>query len=178
MLDAPVSGTTEECDVPQLIVAMRGQNMVIRSTAAIDAGCTLALVGAINSAAATGTVVVIDPEPVRCDDIFAGDEHATSPSTCTSHGRCEPVEAEAVNGTMIRIAAEVDSWTIDLRAGRFCQAAPGVHHLYVGPDAWVAIVAIIVTRTRLCALTTDGALITSSRAHRAVETSAPAVRTA
>ncbi len=68
---------------------------------------------------------------------------------------------------MIRIATECDSWTIDVQAGRFCQAAATTHPLYLGPEAWVPIVAIVVTRSRLSALTTDGALITSSRAHRA-----------
>ena len=167
MLEASRSETTEESGTPQLTITMCGPNIVIRSTAAIDEGCTLALVGAVNSAAATDTVVIIDPEPFRCDNAFAGDEHATSTSACTSHGRCEPVEAEVVNSRMIRIAAELDSWTIDLKAGRFCQAAARTHHLYVSPEAWISVIAIIVTRTRLSALTTDGALITSSRAHRA-----------
>ena len=167
MLEAPMSETTEERGTPQLIITMCGQNIVIRSNATIDESCTLALVGAVNSAATTDSVVVIDPEPVRCDDVFAGDQHATFASTCASHGRCEPVDAEVVNGSMIRIAAELDSWTIDLRAGRFCQAAPRTHHLYVSPEAWVPVVAIVVTRTRLSALTTAGGLITSSRAHRA-----------
>lgn len=178
MLEASMSGTTEERGTPQLIITMCGPNIVIRSTAAIDVGCTLALVGAVNSAAATDTVVILDPDPVRCDDAFAGDEHATFATKCASHGRCEPVEAEVVNSRMIRIAAELDSWTIDLRAGRFCQAAPRTHHLYVSPEAWVPFVAIVVTRTRLSALTTDGALITSSRAHRAAEPAAHAVKTA
>ena len=97
MLEPSMSERTEESGPPQLTVTMRGPNIVIRSTAAIDEGCTLALVGAINSAAATDTVVIIDPEPVPCDDAFARDEHATLASKCTSHGRCEPVDAEVVN---------------------------------------------------------------------------------
>ena len=178
MLEASMSETTEECGMPQLTITMRGQNIVIRSTAAIDEGCTLALVGAVNGAAATDTVVIIDPEPVHCDDAFAGDVHTSSASPCASHGRCEPVEAEVVNSRMIRIAAELDSWTIDLRAGRFCQAAPRTHHLYVSPEAWVPVVAIVVTRTRLSALTTAGGLITSSRAHRAAGSATHVVKTA
>jgi hypothetical protein len=115
---------------------------------------------------ATDTVVVIDPEPVRCDDVFAGDEHATCERTCARHDHCEPVDAEVVNGSMIQIATERDSWTIDLRAGRFCRAAPKTYPFYLSSEAWVPIVAIIVTRTRLSALTAEGGLITSSRAHR------------
>ena len=91
---------------------------------------------------------------------------------CASHDRCEPVDAEVVNSHMIRIAAERDSWTADLRAGRFCRAAAKTHPLYLSPEAWVPVIAIIVTRTWLSALTTDGALITSSRAHRAAEAAA------
>jgi hypothetical protein len=165
MLEASTSEATR--DSPQLTIEMCGQNIVIRPTAAIDEGYTFALAGTVNAAAVTDTVVIIDPEQVRCDDVFASDEHATSAPKCASHSSCEPVEAEVVNRSMIRIAAERDSWTIDLRTGRFCQAAARTHHLYLSPEAWVPVIAIIVTRTRLSALTTDGALITSSRAHRA-----------
>jgi hypothetical protein len=177
MPSTPMSEATEESGIAQLVIAMCRRNIVIRPPAALDEGYTHALVGAVNCATATDTVVVIDPEPVRCDDAFAGDDHASFAPTCTIHGRCEPIEAEVVNSTMLRIAAELDSWTIDLRDGRMCQAAPSIHHLYLSPDAWVPVVAIIVTRTRLSALTTDGALITSSRAHRAVGATATAVRT-
>lgn len=167
MLEASRSEATEDSSATQLTISMCGQNIVIRSTEPIDDGYTLALADAVNAAAVTDTVVIIDPAPIRCDDAFAGVVHATFTSKCASHSSCQPVEAEVLNRSMIRLAAERDSWTIDLRAGRFCQAAPTIHHLYVGPEAWVPVIAIIVTRTRLCALTTDGALITSSRAHRA-----------
>jgi hypothetical protein len=167
MLDALGSETTGDFNSPQLTIGMCGQNIVVRPTAAIDEGYALALAGTVNAAAATDTVVIIDPEPVRCDDAFAGDDHATFASKCASHDRCEPVDAEAVNSQMIRIAAERDSWTIDLRAGRFCRAAPKTDLLYLSPESWVPVIAIIVTRTRLSALSTDGALITSTRAHRA-----------
>jgi hypothetical protein len=166
MLEASTSEATEDSVTPQLTIGMCGQNIVIRSTAAIDEGYVIAVAGTVNAAAATDTVVIIDPEPVRCDDAFAGDEHATHEWTCASHDRCEPVDAEVVNSRMIRIAAERDAWTIDLRAGRFCRAAPKTYPFYLSPEAWVPIVAIIVTRTRLSALTTEGGLITSSRAHR------------
>ena len=167
MLEMLTSEATDNSSTPQLAIGMRGHNIVIRSTAAIDEGYTVALADALNAAVVTDTVVIIDPEPVRCDDAFAGDDHATFASKCASHDSCEPIEAEVVNSRMIRIAAECDSWTIDLRAGRFCRAAPKTHLLHVSPEAWVSVIAIIVTPTRLSALTTDGALITSSRAHRA-----------
>ena len=167
MLETSRSGATRNPGTTQLTITMRGPNIVIRSADVIDQGCALALADVVNAAAVTGAVVIIDPEPVRCDDAFARYEHATTASPCTSHVHCEPVEAEVVNSRMIRLTAELDAWTIDVSAGRLCQAAPGIHHLYFGPEAWVPIVAIIVTRTRLSALTTQGALITSSRAHRA-----------
>ena len=166
MLEALRSESTEDSSTPQLTIEMCGQNIVIRSTVAVDEGYALALADTVNAAAVTDTVVIIDPEPVRCDDTFAGDEHATFASKCASHDSCEPVQAEVVNGRMIRIAAECDSWTIDLTAGRFCRAAPKTHLLHLSPESWVPVIAIIVTRTRLSALTTDGGLITSSRAHR------------
>jgi len=167
MLEASTSEATEDSGTPHLTIGMCGQNIVIRPTAAIDEGYALAVAGTINAAAATDTVVIIDPQPVRCDDAFAGDEHATFEWKCASHDRCEPVDAVVVNCRMIQIAAERDSWTIDLSAGRFCRSAPKTHPLYISPEAWVPVIAIVVARTRLSALTADGALITSSRAHRA-----------
>ena len=172
MLEASTSEATEDFSTPQLIIGMCGQNIVVRPTAAIDEGYALALAGTVNAAAATDTVVIIDPEPIRCDDAFAGDEHAIFATKCASHDSCEPVEAEVVNSSMIRIPAERDSWTIDLKAGRFCRAAPKTHLLHLSPEAWVPVIAIIVSRTRLSALTTDGALITSTRAHRAARAAA------
>lgn len=167
MLEASTSKATVGCTAPQLTIAMCGQNIVIRSCAAIDEGYTAALIDAVNAAAVTDTAVVIDPAPVPCDDVFAGDKHLTPASGCTSHDKCEPVEAEVVNGRMIRIATETDSWTIDLATGRLCQASRKTHHLFLGPEAWVPVVGLMVTRTRLRALTTEGLLITRSRAHRA-----------
>ena len=166
MRDASMSEAAQELDTPQLTIEMCGPNIVIRSTDVIDEAYTTALADAVNAAALTDTVVIIDPEPIRCPDVFASDDHSTSEAECASHVDCEPVGAEVVNGRMIRIAAERDSWTIDLRSGRFCQAAPKTHFRYLSPEAWVSVIAIIVTRTRLSALTTDGALITSWRAHR------------
>jgi hypothetical protein len=166
MRDKSTSEATEDSSTPQLTIGMFGENIVIRSAADMDEGYALAVAGTVNAAAATDTVVIIDPQPVRCDDAFAGDEHATHAWTCASHDPCEPVDAEVFNSGMIRIATERDSWTIDLRAGRFCRAAPTTDLYYLSPEAWVPIVAIIVTRFRLSALTTEGGLITSSRAHR------------
>jgi hypothetical protein len=165
MLEASTSEPNRSA--PQLTIEMCRQNIVIRPTAAVDEGYTVALTDAVNAAALTDTVVIIDPESVRCDDAIAGDENATAESRCANHDECEPVDAEVVNSRMIRIATERDSWTIDLQAGRLCQAAATTHHLHHAPEAWVPIVAIAVTRSRLSALTTEGALITSSRAHRA-----------
>lgn len=170
MHEGSTSGATRNAGTTQLAITMRGPNIVIRSADVIDEGCAVPIASVVNAAAVTGAVVIIDPEPVRCDDAFARYEHASTASTastCRSHASCQPVEAEVVNSRMIRLAAELDTWTIDVSAGRFCQASPGIHHLYLSPEAWVPIVAVIVTRTRLSALTTQGALITTSRAHRA-----------
>jgi hypothetical protein len=67
VLDASGSEASEEFTTPQLTIEMCGRNIVVRPTAAIDEGYALALAGAVNAAAATDTVVIIDPDPVRCD---------------------------------------------------------------------------------------------------------------
>jgi hypothetical protein len=167
MLEKSLHDPMQEPDAPQLTIEMSGPNILIRSTTSIDEGYTLALAETVNAAAATHTAVIIDPVPVRCSDSFAAEEHLGAPAPCAHHDSCEPVDVEVVNGRMIRIAAERDSWTIDLRAGRFCQAPRTTHLRHLSPEAWVSVIAIIVTRTRLSALTAEGNLITSTRAHRA-----------
>lgn len=175
MLEAPTSAALGDPRIPRLTVAMWGSDMVAQSTDSPETGYSLALAAAINAAVVSDMAVIIEVEPIRCRDALAGEEHEPLPTKCSAHDRCEPIDVEVVNSRMIRIATERDWWTIDLPAGRFCQAAPNTHHLYIGPEAWVGVTAIIVTRTRLSALTIDGTLITSSRAHRAARCKATQV---
>jgi len=159
-------------EVPRVTIEMGGPNILIRSTPAIDRECTDALTHAVNAAADTDTVVVIDPDPIRCDDSFASRLHQTPSSACADHSRCRPVSVEAIGRGIIRIAGEHTSWTIDVSAGRFCQTDHSLDVHFIRPSAWTPVVAVCVTPTSMSALTTGGTLITSRRAHR--EHSAPA----
>lgn len=148
---------------PRVTIEMGGPNVVIRSTPAIDQAYTNALAHAVDAAADTNTVVVIDPEPIRCDDSFA--THALSETACTQHRGCRPVAVEVVAAGVIRIAAEHTSWTIDVGSGRFCQTDRALDIRFLSPEAWTPVIAVCVTPTRLSALTVEGTLITSTRAH-------------
>lgn len=170
MDEPPTNGAATEA-APQLTIEMRGPNIVIRSTCPTDEHHASALADAVNAASLTQTAVVIDPEPVRCDDVFAATRDSTSPTGCIHHDSCEPIEVEVLNSRMIRIPAERNSWTIDLMNGRFSQAAPRTDVLYLGADAWIPVIAIMVTPTRLTALTTSGTMISANRAHRSSGTS-------
>ncbi len=150
---------------PRVTIEMGGPNVVIRSTPAIDQAYTSALAHAVDAAADTNTVVVIDPEPIRCDDSFANHALPVSETTCTQHQGCRPVAVEVVAAGVIRIAAEHTAWTIDVGTGRFCQTDRAVDIRFLSPEAWTPVIAICVTPTRLSALTLDGTLITSNRAH-------------
>jgi hypothetical protein len=150
---------------PHVVIEMGGPNVVIRSTTAIDHADTMALAHAVNAAADTHTVVVIDPESIRCDDAFATHALPATDITCARHVACRPMPVEAISRGIIRIAAEHTSWTIDVDTGRFCQTDFPIDTKFLDPESWTPVIAICVTPTKLTALTADRTLITSDRAH-------------
>lgn len=159
--DTPVAASDE----PRVTIEMGGPNIVIRSTAAIDQEYTNALAHAVNAAADTDMVVVIDPEPIRCDDAFATHQLQASEIACADHADCRPVAAKAIARGVIRIAAEHSWWNVDVGAGRFCQTESALDIRFLRSEDWTPVIAVCVTPTRLSALTCDDTLVTSYRAH-------------
>jgi hypothetical protein len=159
-------GTASE---PRVTIEMCGSNLVVRSTSSIDDGDVVAVADAVNAAALTNTVVVIDPAPVRCDDGFAASAVSTALRQHADAGDDAAIELAAVERGMLRIRTRHERrWIIDLRRGRFCEAAEHLDVRYLCPDAWTPVVAIMVTPRRLTALTLSGRQISSERALRAL----------
>ncbi len=152
-------------DEPRVTIEMGGDNIVIRSTPAIDQAYTTALAHAVDAASDTDTVVVIDPDPIRCDDSFAHRNHGTSRTPCLQHRACRPIALEVVASGIIRIAAEHTWWYIDLGLGRFCQTDSTIDVRFLHPREWTPVIAICITPTMLSALTHANTQITSTRAH-------------
>jgi hypothetical protein len=107
---------------PRVTIEMRGSNIVIRSTAGVDRAYTSTLAHAVNAAAATDTTVMIDPEPIRCDDMFAAYNLPGPEVPCIDHVPCRPLDAVVVRPGIIQIRADRTTWTIDVSRGRFCQS--------------------------------------------------------
>jgi hypothetical protein len=84
---------------------------------------------------------------------------------CSDHVPCRPLDVEVVRTGIIQIRTERTIWTIDVSRGRFCQSQAPVDIRFLDPAAWTPVIAICVTRTKVCALAADGSLITSNRAH-------------
>jgi hypothetical protein len=152
---------------PRIVIEVSGANVVIRATPSIDRMHTMSLADAINAASDTDTCVVIDPEPIRCDDAFAAYEPPDADRTCSRHATCRPVAAEVARAGVVRLHAEGTVWLIDVSEGRFCQVDPGIDVRFLGPEAWRPIVAVCVTPTRLIALGVDGARTSARRARPA-----------
>lgn len=159
-------------DERRVSIEMGGENIVIRSCADIDRRDTTSLAMAVNAATETGTVVVLDPDPVRCDDAFSGSPFRRDDAGCPDHATCRPIDVDVVGSGAIRIAAHRSWWTIDLARARFCQTAEPVDPSFLGADSWTAVVAVGVTPTSLRALTVDGSVVSSLRAHVPRETTA------
>lgn len=159
-VERPVIG-----DEPRVTIEMGGPNIVIRSTPAIDREYTTTLAHAVNAAATTHTVVVLDPDPIRCDDSFAGACLPEWETTCSEHVECRPSEVEVIGSGTIRIAAESSWWTIDVANGRICRTDVRIDPHFIDGPGWTPVVAVCVTPTRLRALTVDGSLVSSIRAH-------------
>lgn len=152
-------------DEPRVTIEMGGPNIVIRSSQAIDREYTATLAHAVNAATFTHTVVVLDPDPIRCDDSFAGAALPASETDCAEHAECQPSEVEVVGSGMVRIEAESSWWLVDVAHGRFCRTDGRVDPHFIDGPSWTPVVAVCVTPSRLRALTVDGYVVSSIRAH-------------
>ncbi len=162
---SPADNDPSELDEPRVTIEMGGPNILIRSTPTIDREYTTALAHAVNAAAETHTVVVLDPDPIRCDEEFAGARLPLGEVECREHSHCRPADVEVVGSGVIRIAADGGWWLVDVGRGRICRTDRRVDVHFIGVDSWTAVVALYVTPTRLRALTADGSMVTSVRAH-------------
>ena len=152
-------------DEPRVVIGVSGTNIVIRPTCDVDRAYTMALADVINAASATDTCVVIDPEPIRCEDTFAADELPVADRTCSLHPTCRSFDAEFAMVGIVRLHAERTVWLIDVNRSRFCQLDAHVDPRFLGEDAWKPVVAVCVTPTVLIALSVDGIRTRSKRAH-------------
>lgn len=152
-------------DEPRVTIEMGGPNIVIRSSTAIDREYTTTLAHAVNAAIETHTVVVLDPDPIRCDDSFAGANLPASETACPEHADCHPSEVEVVGSGIVRIAAESCWWLVDVANGRFCRTDGRVDPHFIDRASWTPVVAVCVTPTRLRALTVDESVVSNIRAH-------------
>lgn len=152
---------------PRVVIEISGPNVVVRATAHIDRAYTTSLADVINAASDTHTCVVIDPEPIRCDDTFAAYQRPDKDRSCTLHDTCRPVGAEVAMAGVVRIPAQDTVWLIDVSKGRLCQVDHSVDPRFLSHDAWTPIVAVSVTPTRLTALNTNGTQSSAARAHPA-----------
>jgi hypothetical protein len=152
-------------DEARVVIGVSGANVVIRPACDVDRAYTMSLTDVINAASATDTCVVIDPEPIRCDDTFAAYELPVEDRTCSLHPACRPFDAEFEMAGIVRLHAEGTVWLIDVSKGRFCQLDAHVDPRFLGDDAWKPVVAVCVTPTRLIALSVDGTRTSATRAH-------------
>lgn len=152
-------------DEPRVVIEVSGANVVIRPTCDVDRVYTMLLADVINAGSATDTCVVIDPEPIRCDDTAAAYELPVADRTCSRHSTGRPFDAEFAVAGVVRLHAEGAVWLIDVSKGRFCQLDAHVDPRFLGDEAWKPVVAVCVTPTRLIALSVDGTRTSARRAH-------------
>jgi hypothetical protein len=152
-------------DEPRVVIEVSGANVVVRPTCDVDRAYTTSLADVINAATATDICVVIDPEPIRCDDSFAADDLPRAERSCALPPTCRPFEAEIEMAGIVRLHARCAVWLVDVSKGRFCQLDAHVDPRFLGDDAWIPVVAVCVTPTRLIALGVDGTRTSATRAH-------------
>lgn len=158
--------STHHDDVePRVTIEMGGPNIVIRSSAMVDREYTTSLAHVVNAAADTRTVVVLDPDPIRCDVEVARATFDPIDVVCGVHDRCRPAEAEVVGSGIIRFEAEHGWWLVDIAHGRFCRTERPVDACFIDAASWTPVVAVCVTPTLLRALTDDGTQVSGVRAH-------------
>ena len=152
---------------PRITVEMGGDNLVIRACAHTDRAYTATIAEAINAATDADTTVVVDPESIRCDDMFAAYHESVVDRVCDLHQPCRPVAADVVRLGVVRLRTEAFSWILDVNAGRLCRLDRRTDFRFLGADAWERVVAVCITRSRLIARLPDGRLLSARRAHAA-----------
>jgi hypothetical protein len=165
----PMSQTPDATDTeatePRVTVEMGGSNILIRATAHVGRSFTATIADAINAATDADTTVVIDPEPIRCDDSFAAYDDDGVGAGCSVHESCRPVAADVVATGIVRLRTERRSWLVDVGRGVMCQCDGDVEVRFLGPESWTRVVAICITPTRLIALLPHGGMVSAGRAH-------------
>lgn len=164
MVDRRTASNTWPRDEPRVVIEVSGSNIVIRPTCDVDTAYTMALADVINAASATGTCVVIDSAPIRCDDTFAAYELPVADRTCSLHPTCHTFDAEFAMAGIVRLHTEGTVWLIDVSRSRFCQLDAQVDPRFLGDDAWTPVVAVCVTPALLIALCADGTRTSAKRA--------------
>lgn len=149
---------------PNVTIEMGGSNLVIRSCGRIDQASTSALVTAVNAADEADTVVIIDPDPIRCDDQFASGAHADVVDLSLGRPACRPVAVTVAASGVIRIGTESGAWLVDIVRGRLCRTGAHLDPRFLAPEAWTPVIAVCVTPTRLIALGIDGNRFSATRA--------------
>lgn len=150
---------------PRVTVEMGGTNIVIRASAHVGRSFTTTITDAINAATDADTTVVIDPDPIRCNDTFAAYQDRETGPGCTLHESCRPVAADVVATGVVRLRTERRSWLVDVGRGALCQCDGDVDVRFLGPGSWTRVVAICVTPSRLIALLPHGGMVSAGRAH-------------
>lgn len=174
-----VSPQTSARDELRVVIEVTGANVVVRATSHFDKAYTRSLAGVINAASDIDTCVVIDPEPIRCDDAFAAYEPLAADRSCSLHRTCRPVEAEVAMAGVVRLHAEGSEWLIDVSNGRICEVDVEDDVPSVGHEAWRPVVAVCVTPTQLIGLSVDGTRTSATRARLVphAQTADPPVQT-
>jgi hypothetical protein len=166
---APAVAPVQDDDFqePVITIEMGGQNIVLRASAHADRAYTATIAEAINAASDADTTVVVDPAPIRCDDLFAAYHEGVVEPACAIHDRCRPVAAEVMRAGVVRLRTERDSWMLDVNGGRLCRLGRHTDVRFIGDEAWERVVAVCITRSRLVARLPDGRLLSARRAHAA-----------
>ena len=149
---------------PRVSIEISGPNVVIRPAHDVDRAYTMSLADVINAASATDLCVVIDLEPIGCNDDFITHELPAADRTCSLHPMCRPFDAEFAMAGIVRLHAEGAVWLVDVNRGRFCQLDTLVDPRFLGDEAWRPLVAVCVAPTRLVALGGDGVRTSATRA--------------
>ncbi len=149
----------------RVVIESGGANVVIRPSSNVDRAYTTSLVEVINAASATDVCVVIDPEPIRCDDDFAAETPPLADQGGAEHRNRRPAGAEVAMAGVVRLDAEGTVWLVDVNHGRFCRLEAPLDVRFLGDDAWEPVVALCVTPSRLIALNVDGNRTSANRAH-------------
>lgn len=144
-------------DRAPITISMDSDLVVITPCEHLDHESTEILVGALNAAAESGSVVLLDLDG-------RGTSPSPFPAPPATDGASSGPGAVAVGAGCITLPSASSCWMLDLARRRLCRSANPVNRRFVCAEGWLAVRKLWMSSTHIAVLAGDNSFITTTTA--------------